>query len=93
MSLILSLKTALKLIDLGQHFGIRRELLADFLHPTNDGCVVTAVKDASDHRVGVVIEHVSNEVHGHVTGMDERAEALGSPHLLDGEAVEVSHDR
>ena len=81
------------MIYLREHFGIRRELFSDLFYPADDGCVVSSVEDSRDHGVGVVIEHVSNEVHSHVTGMDEWAEPLGTSDFLDGETIEVSHDR
>ena len=56
----LSLEPTLELIDLGEHFGIDRDLLFDLFDPTDDGRVISPVENSRDHRVGVVVQEISN---------------------------------
>ena len=93
MVLILSLKTALELVDLGQHFRIRRKLLAYLLYSADHRRVVTAIEDPSDHRVRVVVEHVANEIHRDMAGVNKWAKSLCPTHFLDRESIKVGHDR
>lgn len=50
------LKTPFELIDLCEEFGVDRKLLTDLFHTTDDRCVVTSIKDPSNHRIGVIVQ-------------------------------------
>src|ERR1700722_16781114 len=89
----LPLEPTLELIHLGEHFGIDRDLLFDLFDAADDGGVITSVEDSRDHGIGVVVQEVSNQVHGDVTRVYQRSKSLGTTDVLDRETVEVGDHR
>jgi len=63
----LPLQTSLQLIDLTEHFTVKRELLSDLFHTADYRGVITTVKDSGDHGIRVVVEQIANEIHRDVT--------------------------
>ena len=79
----LSLESALELIDLSEHFWVHCDLFFDLLHATYHRRVIAPVEDPRDHRIGVVVQEVSNQVHGDVPCVHQRSQTFRTTNVLD----------